>query len=76
MLQLPDSEKRLFINLVTAQARQIGMTPKEYIRKVWYHEQAARLGEFTALGLVEQLTSVIGGDGVDEVRQETTEVEI
>ena len=65
MLQLPDSEKRLFINLVTAQARQIGMTPKEYIRKVWYHEQAARLGEFTALGLVEQLTSVIGGDGVD-----------
>lgn len=59
MLEIPGAEKKAFLNLVTAQARQVGMSPTEYVRKIWYHEQAAKVGEYVALGLVEQLTTII-----------------
>lgn len=31
------------------------MKPTEYPRKVWYHEEAAKLSEYTAMVLMEEL---------------------
>ena len=66
MIELPSAEKQAFFNLVAAQARQAGVSPRDYIRKIWYHEQAAKIGEYAALSLVEQLTTLIDNRTVDQ----------
>ena len=35
------------------------MDVREYVRKVWYHQQAARLGEYVALTLVDLLLAIL-----------------
>ena len=35
--------------------------PSAYVRKVWYHEQAARFCEYVALSLVKELRNYLVG---------------
>lgn len=58
VITLPDHEKARFDAHVRAYARQFDLTPEDYIRKVWYHENAARLGEYVAIVLVNELVQL------------------
>lgn len=55
MITIPQTEQDKFEAILTRRAGQFGLTPEEYLRKVWYHEEASRLGEYIALVLLEQL---------------------
>ena len=57
-MNIPKSEKNRFETLVAAQAKLHGLTVDEYLRKVWYHEEAAKLGEYVAMSLVNDLMSI------------------
>ena len=52
---IPDAEYERFKSFIKSEASRYGLTIDEYIRKVWYHEQAAKLGEYVALSLVDIL---------------------
>jgi len=52
---ISNRERQKFSNFLLGQAQIYGLTPDEYLRKVWYHEQASRLGEYVAMVLLEQL---------------------
>lgn len=58
---LPDTEKKRFEAILTGQANKLGLEPKEYLRKIWYHEQAAQIGEYMAMTLVDELSSILLG---------------
>lgn len=59
MLKLPEAEREKFRTLVEGEAARYVLSVHEYLRKVWYHEAAARLGEYVALSLVDQLLELI-----------------
>ena len=46
--RIPETERIKFQQIIGARAGQYGMAPEEYLRKIWYHQQAARLGEYVA----------------------------
>lgn len=56
---IPIIERQKFENFVFGQAQKFNLTPEEYLRKVWYHEEAAKFGEFMAMTLLEQLLSFL-----------------
>jgi hypothetical protein len=58
-MNIPDSERKRFENLISAQANRYGLGVEEYLRKVWYHEEAARLGEYVAGSFVDELNVII-----------------
>jgi hypothetical protein len=55
MLMLPMKERRLFEATVAGEAEHYGLRPDEYLRKIWYHQEAAKLGEYVASVLTEEL---------------------
>ena len=55
MKVIPVSERQRFENLLSGQAQKYGLEPDEYLRKIWYHEQASKLGEYVAMMLLEEL---------------------
>ena len=55
---LPDGERIRFDDFVNAQAKKYGLEPVDWLRKIWYHEQAAVLGEYVALTLTEALCRI------------------
>ena len=58
-MAIPNTESLKSKNLLLGQAEKYKMTPDEYLHKVWYHEEAARLGEYMAMTLLEELISVL-----------------
>jgi len=52
---IPETERIKFENHLIGQAERFGLNPEAYLRKVWYHEEAARIGEYMAMMLLEQL---------------------
>ena len=58
-ISIPRSERERFLNIVAGEASRYRMDVREYVRKVWYHQQAARLGEYVALMLVDLLLTMI-----------------
>ncbi len=58
-MMIPDGEYERFKSNVKAESARFGLTIDEYIKKVWYHEQAAKLGEYTALVLVDSLINAL-----------------
>lgn len=63
-MNIPDSERQRFENLISAQAKRYGMETGDYLRKIWYHEEAAKLGEFVAGSLVNELSVLAPQDKV------------
>lgn len=59
MIAIPKSEQERFEAILCGQAQNFGLTPEEYLRKVWYHEQATKLGEYIAMTLVEELLPLV-----------------
>lgn len=59
MIAIPKSEQEKFENILYGQAQRFGLTPEEYLRKVWYHEEATRLGEYIAMTLLEELLPLV-----------------
>ena len=55
MAKIPKTEQVRFETMLSAQAQHFGLTPEEYIRKVWYHKAAAELGEYVAMSLANEL---------------------
>lgn len=45
--------------MLCGQAQRFGLTPEDYLRKIWYHEQASRLGEYIAMTLLEELLPLV-----------------
>ena len=41
--------------MLKGQAARYGLEPDEYLRKIWYHEQASRIGEYIAMALLDDL---------------------
>ena len=58
-ISIPRSERERFLNMVAGEASRYKMDVRDYVRKVWYHQQAARLGEYVALTLVDLLLTII-----------------
>ncbi len=56
---VPESEKYRFEAIISAAASKYGLSTREYLRKIWYHEEAAKLGEYVALVLTEHLASLV-----------------
>ena len=54
-MTMPESERIRFESYIRGQAERYDLTPEEYLRKIWYHEEAARIGEYMAMTLLEQL---------------------
>lgn len=65
---IPISERQRFENLLLVQAERYGLTPDEYLRKVWYHEEASKFGEYVAMLLLEQLLILV--PTIESVTQE------
>jgi hypothetical protein len=57
-MNIPDSERQRFEKLISAQANIYGLGVEEYLRKIWYHEEAAKLGEYVAGSIVNELNSI------------------
>ena len=58
-MSIPNTESRKSNGLLLGQAARYKMTPYEYLHKVWYHEEAAKLGEYVAMTLLQQLVSIL-----------------
>ncbi len=58
MVSIPDVERTRFDSLLIGEANRIGLGVDEYLRKVWYHQQAAQLGEYVAMALLAQLLEI------------------
>ena len=59
MIIVPETEQDRFDSILGGQAVNFGLTPEEYLRKVWYHEQATKLGEYVAMAMLEELLSLV-----------------
>ncbi len=55
MIAIPKAEKLKFEGIIIGNAKRFGLTPEEYLRKIWYHEEASRVGEYVALTLLDQI---------------------
>lgn len=62
--QIPEIERMKAEGLILRAAERCGMGPEIYLRKVWYHEQAATIGEYAAmvlmLAVLEEIVARIG----------------
>jgi hypothetical protein len=54
LIEVPESERIRFDSLLHGQARLFGLNPTDYLRKIWYHEEASKLGEYVAMTLVDE----------------------
>lgn len=59
MVVIPKTERNRFENLILGNAKLYGLTPEDYLRKVWYHEVAAKLGEFVAMSLLDEILPLL-----------------
>ena len=59
MVAIPKGELTRFKSLILGNAKRFGLTPEDYLRKVWYHEEASKLGEYVALVLMDELLPLI-----------------
>jgi hypothetical protein len=62
MIKIPENEKGKFESLLSMKAKMFGFSPEDYLRKVWYHEQAAELGEYIAISLLDELLQLLPTD--------------
>lgn len=60
MQAIPERETERFERMLKGRAEAFGLSPEEYLRKIWYHEQASVLGEYVALSLVDLLITELG----------------
>jgi hypothetical protein len=67
MIMVPQSENERFVEIINGQARRFNLEPKDYLQKIWYHEEAAKLGEYVALSLMDELLPLIPCIKVDEL---------
>lgn len=58
-MTISTTEQEKFVSLVKGNATLFAMTPEDYLRKVWYHEEASKVGELVALNLFEHLLSLL-----------------
>lgn len=65
-MNIPKSELTRFATMVSGQAQRFGLQPEDYLRKVWYHEEAPRLGEYVAMVLLDQLLALMPKQPLEE----------
>jgi hypothetical protein len=59
MINIPKGERTRFEDILRGKSHLYGLQPKEYLRNVWYHEEAAKLGEYMALSLLDELLPLL-----------------
>lgn len=55
MITVRESEQRRFGLILKGDAKRYGLSPREYLQKVQYHREAARLGEYVAMRFMDEL---------------------
>ena len=55
MIILPATERGRFEVTVNAEAKRYGLLASDYLRKIWYHEEAAKVGEYIASVFADEL---------------------
>jgi len=71
MINIPKSEQTRFEDILRGQCQRYGFQPEEYLRKVWYHEEAAKLGEYMALSILDELLPLLpSNESQNESQQE------
>lgn len=70
MKTMPTSERHRFETLILRQSERYGLTPDEYLRKIWYHEEAAKMGEYMAMSLLDELLPFLP---INESQQEAVQ---
>lgn len=59
MVGIPENERARFEKLILGNAKVFGLTPEDYLRKVWYHEEASKVGEYIAMVFLDQLLPLL-----------------
>jgi hypothetical protein len=59
VINISKAERTRFESILCSQSQRYGLQPEEYLRKVWYHEEAAKLGEYMALSLLDELLPLL-----------------
>jgi hypothetical protein len=59
MITISATERLNFVNLLKGKANLFAMTPEDYLRKIWYHEEASKVGAFVALNLLDNLLGLL-----------------
>lgn len=72
MIVIPKSEQERFEAILCGQAQNFGLTNEEYLRKVWYHEQATKLGKYVAMTLLQELLQLMPIHQSDEKEMAAT----
>ena len=72
-IHIPDHERVRFENLLEHEAGKYQLRAADYLRKVWYHQQAPIIGEYVAAVLVDRL--LVLGNPLDTPREEIEELE-
>ncbi len=66
---MPQGEKMRFESLLIGYAERFNLEPEDYLRKIWYHQVAAQLGEYVAMVLLEQLLPLAPPRGLREAAE-------
>ena len=67
---IPESERLRYETMIIGNARRFGLSPEDYLRKIWYHEQASRVGEYVAISMVDWLLRFLPPEEVMDESQE------
>lgn len=59
---VPDTEREMLLALISAESLRFGLSSEEYLRKVWYHDQARKLGEHVASIMLDWLLRIVTGN--------------
>ena len=70
MIIVPDTERKRFASLLQGESQRYGLNPREYLQKVWYHEEAAKLGEYVAMVLMNELLQSLPINETDELQSQ------
>jgi len=58
-INLPDIEVIKFRKIAEARAKEYAMSAEEYLQKIWYHENAAKIGEHLAITFLGEMLKII-----------------
>jgi hypothetical protein len=59
MIDIPKGERTRFEDILRGQSQRYRLQQEEYLRKIWYHEEAAKMGEYVALSLLDELLPLL-----------------
>ena len=59
MIGMPETERIRFESILRGHAARFGMSEEDYLRKIWYHEEAQKVGEYAAMNFLHELLRLL-----------------